>query len=286
MNRLWSLQAFLYDGFSGVGQEEALAGERVRPATAREVAGLLHDASFDEVEALLERYADDPRAQVRNAVAQARRRHERQRAERDRVLGMYQLEHKMAGSGIALGIDEVGRGAIAGPLTVCAVALPRDPIIWGINDSKQLTPLQREALAAQVADHAIAIGIAHIEPASIDAVGMATALRMGMTQAIENSGIEPDAVLIDGNPVHVHPKEQTLVKGDARVACIAAASIVAKVTRDDMMVAYAQDYPEYHLDSCKGYGSAEHIAAIREFGLSPIHRVSFCGNFVETPRLF
>ena len=94
------------------------------------------------------------------------------------------------------------------------------------------------------------------------------------------------SLLIDGNPVHVHPKEQTLVKGDARVACIAAASIFAKVTRDAMMVAYAEDYPDYHLDSCKGYGSAEHIAAVREHGCSPIHRVSFCGNFLETPRLF
>lgn len=264
----------------------SLAGEHLRPATAREVVGTLHDASFDEVELLLERYADDPRAQVQSAVRQARKRHEKQRAERNRVLGMYQLEHDMAEGGIALGIDEVGRGAIAGPLTVCAVALPQEPVIWGLNDSKQLTPMRREALAAQIADHALAIGIAHIEPASIDAVGMATALRMGMTQAIENSGIEPDAVLIDGNPVHVHPKEQTLVKGDARVACIAAASIVAKVTRDAMMVAYAEDYPDYHLDSCKGYGSAEHIAAIREKGLSPIHRASFCGNFLETARLF
>ena len=263
-----------------------MASERLRPATAREVVGALHDASFDEVELLIERYADDPRAQVRNAVGKARRRYEKQRAERDRVLGMYALEHEMAGGGIALGIDEVGRGAIAGPLTVCAVALPQEPVIWGLNDSKQLTPMRREALAAQIAEHALAIGIAHIEPASIDAVGMATALRMGMTQAIENSCIEPDAVLIDGNPVHVHPKEQTLVKGDARVACIAAASIVAKVTRDAMMVAYAEDYPDYHLDSCKGYGSAEHIAAIREKGLSPIHRVSFCGNFLETARLF
>lgn len=107
-----------------------------------------------------------------------------------------------------------------------------------------------------------------------------------MSQAIENAGIEADAVLIDGNPVHVHPREVTLVKGDARVACIAAASIVAKVTRDAMMVAYAEDYPLYHLDACKGYGSAEHVAAIRAHGLCPLHRASFCGNFVETPRLF
>ncbi|MBR3235534.1 MAG: ribonuclease HII [Atopobiaceae bacterium] len=257
-----------------------------RAASAKEVAALLHDAPFEETEALIARYGEDPRAQVQKAVSQARRRHEAQKAERERVLGMYQLQDKLAEGGVALGVDEVGRGSIAGPLTVCAVALPQEPIIWGLNDSKQLTPVRREALAARIAEHAIAIGIAHIEPASIDATGMAIAIRMGMAQAIEAAGIEPDAVLIDGNPVHVHPREVTLVKGDARVACIAAASIVAKVTRDAMMVAYAEDYPEYHFDSCKGYGSKEHIEAIRTYGLSPLHRVSFCGNFLETPRLF
>lgn len=130
------------------------------------------------------------------------------------------------------------------------------------------------------------IGICHVEPASIDAVGMAQALRMAMAGAIEDTGVDPDCVLIDGNPMHVHPKEKTLVKGDARIACIAAASIVAKVTRDSMMVAYDEEYPGYHLVQCKGYASAEHIAAIKEKGLSPIHRVSFCGNFLETPPLF
>lgn len=107
-----------------------------------------------------------------------------------------------------------------------------------------------------------------------------------MAGAIEDARVDPDCVLIDGNPMHVHPKEKTLVKGDARIACIAAASIVAKVTRDSMMVAYDEEYPGYHLAQCKGYASAEHIAAIKEKGLSPIHRVSFCGNFLETPPLF
>ncbi|MBP3893003.1 MAG: ribonuclease HII [Atopobiaceae bacterium] len=263
-----------------------MCADTMKPATAREVVASLHDATFDELPSLIERYTDDPRSQIRQAVARAQKRLLAMREERDRVLGMYELEHELSHGGVALGVDEVGRGAIAGPLTVCAVALPYKPIIWGINDSKQLTPLKREALAAQIAEHALAIGIAHIEPASIDAVGMAVAIRMGMSQAIESAGIDADVVLIDGNPVIVHPREVTLVKGDARVASIAAASIVAKVTRDAMMVAYGEDYPEYGLESCKGYGSAQHIAAIKEKGLSPIHRVSFCGNFLETPRLF
>ncbi|WP_373576764.1 ribonuclease HII [Parafannyhessea umbonata] len=260
--------------------------ERVHPASAREVAARLSDAGLDEIDGLLERYGDDPRKQVQHAVAVARRRRDREAAERDRVSAMYDLQHELGGDGVVLGVDEVGRGAIAGPLTVCAVALPANPRIWGLNDSKQLTPARREALAARIAEVATAIGIAHIEPASIDAVGMSSALRMAMANAIEDTGVDPDCVLIDGNPVHVHPREKTLVKGDARVACIAAASIVAKVTRDAIMVAYDAEYPEYHLAECKGYGSAAHIEAIRQIGLSPIHRVSFCGNFLETPSLF
>lgn len=267
---------------TGVGP----AGERPRAGTAREVAALLADAPFDELPSLCERYAEDPRAQVRRAVSVARRRHGREAAERERVRGMYALMRKLGGEGVVLGVDEVGRGAVAGPLTVAAVALPDEPVIWGLNDSKQLTPARREALAAEVAEHALAIGIAHVEPASIDAVGMAVALRMAMAHAIEDAGVEPDAVLIDGNPVHVHPRERTIVKGDARVACIAAASIVAKVTRDALMVALDAECPGYHFAESKGYASAEHVAAIRACGLSPYHRASFCGNFLETPTLF
>lgn len=257
-----------------------------RPRTAKEIAALFADADEDEFSRLAARYGDDPRKQVQHALAAAKKRLDREKSERERVLGMYQLQCELGGDGVVLGVDEVGRGALAGPLTVAAVALPADPIVWGVNDSKQLTPEKREILAARIADVAVAVGIAHVEPASIDAVGMSAALRVAMSRAIQDAGVEPDCVLIDGNPVHVHPKERTLVKGDARIACIAAASIVAKVTRDQIMVAYDELYPGYHLAECKGYGSAEHIAAIRERGLTPIHRVSFCGNFLEQGHLF
>lgn len=263
-----------------------MAQRNARAATAREVVGLLTSAPLDEAAALLERYADDPRRQVQAAVARTRRRIEREQAERDRVLGMYDTMRREGGVGMVLGVDEVGRGAVAGPLTVAAVALPDEPVIWGINDSKQLTPEQRQSLATQIRRHAVALGMAHIEPSTIDRVGMASALRMAMKAAIEDTGVEPDAVLIDGNPVQVHPREHCIVKGDARVACIAAASIVAKVERDALMVELDEQYPGYHLAACKGYGSAEHIAAIRELGLSPIHRASFCGHFVEQLTLF
>lgn len=261
-------------------------GTTPHPATAREVVATIADAPLEEARALVERYAEDPRKQVRHAVEVARRRIEREEAERRRVLGMYELMRSEGGEGLVLGVDEVGRGALAGPLTVAAVALPDEPVIWGLNDSKQLSPARREALAARVAEVALTVGIAHVEPEAIDVLGMACALRRAMARAIEDAGVEPAAVLIDGNPVHVHERERCLVKGDARVACIAAASIVAKVARDALMVSYDDEWPGYHLAESKGYGSAEHIAAIRARGLSPIHRRSFCGNFLETPALF
>lgn len=260
--------------------------EGPRPATAREIAATLSDAPLEEARRLVERYAEDPRKQVAHAVEVTRRRIAREDAERARVRGLYELQRELGGKGVVVGVDEVGRGALAGPLTVAAVCLPDEPIVWGLNDSKQLTPARREALAAEIADVAVAVGIAHVESTSIDAVGMAASLRHAMAAAIRDTGLEPDRVLIDGNPVHVHPAEVCVVKGDARIACVSAASIVAKVTRDALMVAYDEEYPGYHLAESKGYGSAEHIAAIRERGLTPIHRVSFCGNFVETPRLF
>ena len=188
---------------------------------------------------------------------------------------------ELSGGGVALGIDEVGRGALAGPLTVAAVALPAQPMVLGLDDSKKLTPKRREELSGQIRDTALAVGIAHVSPEEIDACGMAACLRVAMTRALQDCGIEPDAVLIDGNPVHVHPLEQCVVKGDGKVACIAAASIVAKVTRDALMTELANEYPEYGFEGNKGYGSAAHIAAIKDRGPSPLHRMSFLGNILS-----
>lgn len=255
-------------------------------ASASQVAGELAGATFDEIPALVEHYSEDPRLQVRKARERAQRRYDREAAERGRVDAMYDLMHEMGGTGVVVGVDEVGRGSVAGPLTVCAVSLPDDPRIWGLNDSKKLTPAKRELLAAQIQETALAIGICHIAPEEIDGKGMARALRKAVAGAVADTGVEPDCVLMDGNPLGAVPNERDVVHGDAKIACIAAASIVAKVTRDEMMVEYASEYPEYHFAECKGYASAEHIEAIKEHGLSPIHRVSFCGNFLETERLF
>ena len=254
--------------------------------SASRIAAELGSAPLDEIESLVERYAEDPRVQVAKARERASRRLERERAERDRVDAMYRAMDELGGPGVVVGVDEVGRGSVAGPLTVCAVCLPDEPRIWGVNDSKQLSPQRRCLLAARIAEVATAVGICHVPAERIDEMGMARALRAAVVGAVSDTGLVPDRVLMDGNPLGAVPNERSVVHGDAKVACIAAASIVAKVTRDELMVELDAEYPGYHLAQSKGYASPEHIAAIRERGLSPIHRASFCGNFLETATLF
>lgn len=253
---------------------------------AAHIAGEISSASFEEIPHLIERYGDDPRRQVSQALDRARRRYDRETAERDRVRAMYARMRALGGDGVIVGVDEVGRGSVAGPLLVCAVVLPDTPLIWGINDSKKLTPAKRELLAERIADVAVGIGFGQIPASEIDEGGMARALRRAVQLAVADLGIAYDCVLMDGNPLHAVERERDVVHGDAEVACIAAASIVAKVTRDELMVELDAEYPGYHLAESKGYASPEHIAAIKERGLCPEHRVSFCGNFLETENLF
>ncbi len=255
-------------------------------ASATVVAAELASAPFEEIKTLVDRYAEDPRIQVQKACSRAMNRYENELAERNRVDDMYATMLELGGEGVVVGVDEVGRGSVAGPLTVCAVCLPAEPHIWGLNDSKKLIPARREMLAVRIAEVARAIGLCHIPPERIDEIGMARALREAVAGAVADTGLTPDCVLMDGNPLGAVPNERDVVKGDAKVACIAAASIVAKVTRDEMLVELDGEYPGYHLAQSKGYASPEHIQAIKEHGLTPIHRVSFCGNFLETARLF
>lgn len=260
-----------------MGDQSNMSG----PGSVADVSARLHMATFAELPELLSRYGDDPRTGVRHAVASARRRCERRdeiaRTTRDK----YDLMREMGGLGLIIGVDEVGRGAVAGPLTVGAVVLPDEPFIMGLDDSKQLTPARRELLSHEIRALAVAVGIAHIQPEDIDRDGMAVSLRRAMQLAIVDTGIDPDTVLIDGNPIHAHPRERCIVKGDARIACIAAASIVAKVTRDQLMVLSDRDYPGYDFVASKGYASPKHIAAIQEKGLTDFHRATFCRGFLH-----
>ena len=254
--------------------------------TVSEIREKLRVADGREFAALERSLAADTRKGVRAAVEVARRRIEAEQAEQHRIDGLYDFERSFlkAGQSVIVGLDEVGRGAVAGPLAVGAVVLPEKPRVAGLDDSKKLTPEQREEVAAAVEGCALAWAVHYIAPQDIDRDGMTTCLKRafkGALAQIEDAGVRPDVVLVDGNPLHIDDREVNVVKGDAKCASIAAASIVAKVTRDGLMRSMDADYPEYDFGGNKGYGSPQHIEAIKRCGLSPMHRKSFCRSFMQ-----
>lgn len=256
--------------------------------TVIEIRDLLQAASADEYAVLVRAFKSDTRKGVQQALQAAKKRLQAEEDERERVAGLYHYQASISSDGAILGLDEVGRGPLAGPLTVGGVVLPDEPLILGLNDSKQIPEAKRPRIAAEIRKHARAFTIQHIEPSEIDEHGMATCLRIAFTRAIadiESQGIDLGSILLDGNPLHLDPRELNVVKGDAKCASIAAASILAKVERDSIMEKYAELYPSYEFEKNKGYGSSAHIDAISRFGLCPIHRRSYC-HFDEQPTLF
>lgn len=174
------------------------------------------------------------------------------------------------------GVDEVGRGPLAGPVVCAAVIMPLDDIIDGVDDSKKLSAKKREALSEQILKKAVAVNISLIEAEKIDEINILEATKLCMKNAVEGLEIKPDFVLTDGNMrLDISVPQQSLVKGDALSYSIGAASIVAKVYRDKLMDDYTKEYPQYGFEKNKGYGTAVHIDAIKKFGLTPIHRRSF-----------
>lgn len=252
-----------------------------------DIARLAQAADEEGLAELERRFADDGRKGVAAALSRARSRLDAKAVEEARLESLYAFERDVALSRRArcvVGVDEVGRGPLAGPLAAGAVVLDPDERISGLNDSKRLSAARREELAAEIKRRARAWAVSYVEPSYIDAHGMTASLRRAFAQAvsqIEDAGLEVDLVLLDGNPLHFDAREANVVKGDAKCASIAAASIVAKVDRDALMREYAARYPAYHFEKCKGYASPEHIRAIREHGLCPLHRASFCSAFVQ-----
>ena len=189
-------------------------------------------------------------------------------------------EYQEKGYHIICGVDEAGRGPLAGPVTAAAVILPEGYEIPGLNDSKQLTDKKRRELYPVIKEEALAYGIAFVDEGVIDEVNILNSTFMAMKEAIGQLSIKPDLALIDGNRVSDFGVEAIpVVKGDAKVASIAAASILAKVARDDYMEAMDTEYPEYGFAVHKGYGTKRHYAAITEHGMSPIHRRTFLKKF-------
>jgi len=176
------------------------------------------------------------------------------------------------------GVDEAGRGPLAGPVVAAAVILPKECRIDGLNDSKKLSSEKREILFDRIKTLAVSIGVGVIEPEEIDRINILRAALLAMEIAVNNLDRQPDFLLIDGNTrTSLLIPQETVVKGDSKCYSIAAASIIAKVTRDSIMEGYHDIYPEYNFKKHKGYPTREHLEAIRKFGPSPIHRKTFRG---------
>lgn len=204
--------------------------------------------------------------------------------EEERLKHMLEIEDSLYQRGYKLvcGVDEAGRGPLCGPVVAAAVILNKDEMLEGVNDSKKLSEKKRENLYDIIIKKAIAVGVGISDVDIIEDINILNATKLAMKQAINNLKINPDFVLIDGNQmIDIDIDAQTVVSGDAKSESIAAASIIAKVTRDRLLKDYDKKYPEYGFAKHKGYGTKAHIEAIKKYGLTPIHRKSFCSKFIK-----
>ena len=238
-------------------------------------------ASETELPALYLEYEEDSRAGVQNLIQKYQKQEEALKKERERTEQMKIYEHKYEDLGWICGIDEVGRGPLAGPVVAGAVILPRDSKILYLERFQAADGQKRDELYDVIMREAVAVGIGYASPARIDEINILQATYEAMREAISKLSVKPDVLLNDAVKIpQVDIRQVPIIKGDAKSVSIAAASIVAKVTRDRLMEEYDKVLPGYGFASNKGYGSAEHIAALKEIGPSPIHRQSFIGHFV------
>ncbi len=202
--------------------------------------------------------------------------------ERLTILKEYEKQLHEKGYKYICGIDEAGRGPLAGPVVVASVIMQENSMIEGINDSKKVSEKKRELLYNQIIDEAISYGIAIIGQDEIDNINILNATKKGLTMSLKELTVKPDLILVDALE-HIDTlgiPYEPIIKGDAKVYSISAASIIAKVTRDRIMRQWAEVYPEYGFDVHKGYGTAKHIIAIKQYGLCPIHRKTFTKHFI------
>lgn len=245
-----------------------------------EIKAQLQAASMDELPEFVHSYEGDERAGVQKLVETARKHMAALEKEKQRIEQLRIYEEKYRDCSWICGIDEVGRGPLAGPVVAGAVILPRDCRILYINDSKQLSEKKREELYDVIMEQAVACAVGYATPERIDEINILQATYEAMREAIGKLTPQPDILLNDAVTIPgIAVKQVPIIKGDAKSISIGAASIIAKVTRDRLMVEYDKVFPEYDFAGNKGYGSAAHIAALKKYGPTPIHRRSFIKNF-------
>lgn len=244
--------------------------------TIREIQEEFARASEEEYENLYQKYQGDHRKGVENLLKRYRKIQEKLEKEKHRIWQMQEYERKYEHLGFLCGVDEAGRGPLAGPVVAAAVILPPGCQILYVNDSKKLTAKKREELYPVILREAVAVGVGSVGPERIDEINILQATYEAMREAIGNLSVEPQILLNDAvNIPLIDIPQVPLIHGDARSLSIAAASIVAKVTRDRLMVQYDKEMPQYGFAAHKGYGSAAHMEALKKYGPSPIHRRSF-----------
>ncbi|MCI9440260.1 MAG: ribonuclease HII [Ruminococcus sp.] len=247
----------------------------------REIREEMVSASQDELTGLLEKYASDTRAGVQSLLRKYQMQEEKLRAERKRLDSMWEYERQYGDCTYICGVDEAGRGPLAGPVVAGAVILPKECEILYLNDSKKLSAKRRDELYDEIQEKAVAAGVGVISPARIDEINILQATYEAMRMAIQKLGIIPQVLLNDAVTIpEIGIPQVPIIKGDAKSVSIAAASILAKVTRDRLMVEYDRIYPQYSFAKHKGYGAKAHIEAIQKYGPSPIHRRTFIKNFI------
>ena len=248
-----------------------------------EIRQELETADLSAIPALLEAYRVDGRSGVQSLIGKYEKKLAALEKERARLEGMRHYEHAYEGQyELICGIDEAGRGPLAGPVVAGAVILPKDCEILYLNDSKKLSASRREALYDEIMEKAVAVGVGMASPARIDEINILQATYEAMRKAVEQLSVVPDLLLNDAVTIPEMPYRQVpIVKGDAKSVSIAAASVIAKVTRDRLMMQYDKILPEYGFAQNKGYGSQSHIEALKRVGASPIHRRSFIKNFIS-----
>ena len=245
-----------------------------------EIRDLLQAAEDQMLPDFIARFESDERSGVRQLVQRAQKRLDALEKERERLMAMHQYEEQYKDCQAICGIDEAGRGPLAGPVVAAAVILPKDCEILYLNDSKQLSAKKRELLYDEIMEKAVSVGVGYATPQRIDEINILQATYEAMRQAVNKLSVCPDILLNDAVRIPGLSMQQVpIVKGDAKSVSIAAASIIAKVTRDRLMMEYDKAMPQYHFAANKGYGSAEHIEALAVYGASPIHRRSFIIHF-------
>ncbi|MCI8282563.1 MAG: ribonuclease HII [Lachnospiraceae bacterium] len=243
----------------------------------------LQAAASEQLPDFITAYEKDGRTSVQKLVAQAENRVKKLKAERQRIWELGSFEREYGAFGYVCGVDEAGRGPLAGPVVAGAVILPGGCDILYINDSKKLSEKKREELYDVILKQAVAVGVGMASPRRIDEVNILNATYEAMQEAIQKLSQAPDILLNDAVTIPgISILQVPIIKGDAKSISIGAASIIAKVTRDRIMEQYHKEMPEYGFASNKGYGTKDHIQALKTYGACPIHRASFIQKFLNS----